>query len=229
MERDVRFAESEYYHIYNRGVEKRTIFLDAADYSRMELLLYLCNSETPVKIREYDRRGIKRERLWELDIDRPLVGIGAWCLMPNHFHLLLKEIRGGGISRFMLKLSTAYSMYFNVRYERVGPLTQRPFKAEHVHDDRYFQYLFSYIHLNPVKLIPREREWQERGLRDLSGAKRYLRSFAHSSLADYMGGVRAHRRIISPGDFPWKFDSIYGMVEEITDWLGRGQDAGRTS
>ncbi len=220
MERGFTFAENEYYHVYNRGVEKRKIFMDEHDYERMALLLRLCNSKTPVNIRNYLLKGFTHERLWSLDIDAPIVDIGAWCLMPNHLHLLVRESKEGGISQFMLKVSTAYSMYFNRRTERVGSLMQGPFKAEHVNDDRYLQYLFAYIHLNPVKLIRGEHEWKEKGIKDLKGAEKFLRTYRHSSLSDYVRpGLRMQSAVIAPNTFPWKFSSIAELSQELTEWL----------
>ncbi len=220
MERKMPFAEGEFYHVYNRGVEKRIIFLTDGDYARMELLLYLCNSKTAVNIRAYRERGFSYESLWSLDIDKPLVDIGAWCLMQNHFHLLVHESRAGGISQFMLKLTTAYSMYFNAKNERVGSLMQGPFKAEHVSSDRHLQYLFSYIHLNPVKRISGEDQWKEKGIKDMKRVRNFLNEYQHSSLSDYMKPrARPQAKIINPKPFPWKFESISRMSAELVEWL----------
>lgn len=226
MERPVAFAVDEIYHVYNRGVEKRAMFMDSGDYERMMLLLYLCNSKTPVNIRDYLARGFTYSSLWSLDIDKPIVAIGAWCLMPNHFHLLLHEIKEGGISQFMLKITTAYSMYFNRKMERTGSLVQGPFKSEHVTDDRYLQYLFSYIHLNPVKLIPGESSWKENGIRNLRGAQTYLEKFKYSSLPDYMHpNSRIESKLIQPDAFPWKFNSLKDLNAELLDWLTYNKDS----
>ena len=224
MERGFSFAENEMYHIYNRGVEKREIFLGEDDYARMTLLLYLSNSRTPVNIREYFIRRFTYESLWSLDIDQSIVDIGAWCLMPNHFHILMRESHAGGISQFMLKLTTAYSMYFNRKTERVGSLMQGPFRAEHVHEDRYLQYLFSYIHLNPVKLISGESGWKESGIKNLTRAQAFLKKYEHSSLLDYLSPKsRMQSKIIAPDAFPWKFDSISELSQELTEWLSLNQ------
>lgn len=221
MERNVRFAEGEIYHVYNRGVEKRTIFEDESDYQRMQALLYLCNSKTPVDVGAYLDRGFTYQSLGSLDIDKRIIDIGAWCLMPNHFHLLLREShREGGISQFMLKITTAYSMYFNKKNERVGSLMQGPFKAEHVHSDRYLQYLYSYIHLNPIKLIPGESGWKDIGLKNIQRAEAFLQKYEYSSLRDYRHPhSRVQEKIISPEPFPWKFRSIREMSRELTEWL----------
>src|SRR6266700_3364284 len=93
--RNLIFTEGEYYHVYSRGVEKRRLFLDEQDYRRFETLLYSANSDVSVNLSNYQGKA-----LLEIPRGEPLVDIGAWCLMPNHFHLLLKEIVPGGISDF---------------------------------------------------------------------------------------------------------------------------------
>jgi len=120
-----------------------------------------------------------------LDIDKKdsLVDIGAYCLMPNHFHILLKEKTENGISKFMKKLSTGYSMYFNKRYERTGRLFEGTFKSVHADSDEYLKYLFAYIHLNPIKLI--NPVWKEEGIRNSVEAKLFLSGYSFSSYLDY--------------------------------------------
>lgn len=156
MQRRIIISEGEIYHLYNRGVEKRLIFLAQADQERFTRLLYIANDEAPFKYELIQSKSLK-----EIKRSKPLVAIGAYALMPNHFHLLVKEIRAGGISAFMEKLTTGYSAYFNKRNDRVGALFQGTYKAQHANSDAYLKYLFAYIHLNPVKLI--ESAWREGG------------------------------------------------------------------
>lgn len=142
MERAAPFESSEFYHLYNRGVDKQPIFLDQHDWVRFQLLLRLCNSSRPVKI---DRCG---PRPYTLDYGERITDIIAYALMPNHFHLLLRERVQGGTSKFMGKLLTSYSMYFNKKRERSGPVMCRPFRSSHIDSDEYFRWVFSYLHLN---------------------------------------------------------------------------------
>lgn len=139
------FTEDTSYHAYNRGVEKRVIFADSQDYnvflSRLRLML------------------IDRSRLDEKELPRqPIksffgeVELLAYCLMPNHFHLLLHQNTNDGIAEFMRTLSTSYTMYFNKRYERVGALFQGRYKARRVDTDAYRQHISRYIHLNPTAI-----------------------------------------------------------------------------
>jgi putative transposase len=103
----IPLVENEFYHIYNRGVDKRTTFLDVADYRRFIELLYLCNSHFAVNVR--DVRKIHNS-VFDFDRGREFVAVGAYCLMPNHFHLLLTPVVPDGISLFMKK--TKYGLYF---------------------------------------------------------------------------------------------------------------------
>lgn len=147
------FVHGEFYHVYNRGTDKRPIFSDTHDWQRFQELLFLSNAAKPVNIREVRR---VHADIYAFDTELPIVAIGAYCLMPNHFHMLLTPLVDGGVSKFMKKLCTGYSMYFNKKYERTGTLFEGPFKAKHADSDAYLKYLYAYIHLNPVKL------WSER-------------------------------------------------------------------
>ena len=177
MSRSIKFAPKEYYHLYNRGTEKRQIFSSDADRERFLTLLYLSNDSAPVRIDNLMQQAHQQGRtLLEVALASErgelLVDLCAYCLMPNHFHLLVRERSNDGISRFMQKLTTGYTMYFNTRRERTGSLFHGKFKAEHAKDNRYLKYLISYIHLNPVKLI--ESKWKETGITKRKRAEMFL-------------------------------------------------------
>lgn len=103
--------------------------------------------------------------------------------MPNHFHILLKEIDNGDITKFMRKLGTAYTMYFNTKNERVGNLFVKPFRSKHVGDDLYFKQVAKYIHLNPAELF--ESGWKNGRVKNLPLLKKKLESYLYSSFPDY--------------------------------------------
>ncbi|MBU3925748.1 transposase, partial [Patescibacteria group bacterium] len=178
MERKFRFSEGEFYHLYNRGINKMAIFLNNIDKKRFIKLLFACNSKKPVVF-----KNIQGLPLEEIERGETIVDIGAYCLMPNHFHLLVREKTENGISMFMEKLFTAYSMYFNKKNERTGRLFEGIFKATHANKDQYLKYLFAYIHLNPVKLI--DLKWKENSITDKEKAKKFLKEYAYSSYLDY--------------------------------------------
>lgn len=212
--RTVTFAPGEFYHVYNRGVEKRQIFLDAADHRRFTELLYVANTTQPTDLRTITRQ---HNSVYDWDRGDPLVAIGAYCLMPNHFHLLLTPVVEQGISQFMNKLGTSYSMYFNRRYTRTGALFEGKFKAQHATSDEYLKYLYSYIHLNPVKL--QQPDWKERGMDDPEAAYHFACNYQYSSLPDVLGQSRPERALLNPAPFPAYFYNQVDLQTELFDWL----------
>lgn len=187
------FAPNEWYHCYNRGIDKRTVFETQLDYQRFIGLLYLTNASTT--LHRSDLRNLNNHELFTIPRGEPLVSIGAYTLMPNHFHLLIFEKNKGGISAFMQKLGTAYTMYFNIKYERSGGLFTKPFRARHVSNDRYFQHVVDYIHLNPLKLF--DHEWTKEetmSRRRLDMVK--LETYPFSSLSDFNKITRPQKVIL---------------------------------
>lgn len=219
MERKFVFAIGEYYHVYNRGVEKQDIFKDNADRLRFQRMLHIANGTNPVVY-----KIIQRWSLDEIDIGKRISAVGAYCLMPNHFHILVKETEEGGISKFMSKLTTGYSKYFNQKYNHKGVLFQGRFKAQHAESDEYLKYLYAYIHLNPVKLI--DPTWKEQGVRDDEKTRKYLETYHHSSYPDYLGHDREEKLILSKSEFPEYFDKPKDFSEYIKDWLEFIKDGG---
>lgn len=217
MQRKTSFVEGEYYHLYNRGVDKRAIFSTAQDYKRFMMLLYLANTTEDVRVSNI-LKGSSYDEVFSLEQVKPLVSIGAFCLMPNHFHLLVTPMIDNGISRFMLKMQTGYSMYFNTKNERSGSLFQGPFKSEHVGDDVYLKYLFSYIHLNPAKL--KDTHWREGILQKRNSLQKFVETYPYSSLKEYVFG---EHKITTPEYFPTYFSSKKEVAAHITDWLGVDQ------
>ncbi len=209
--RKVSFAPGEYYHIYNRGNSKQTIFHDKDDYSRFMKLLFLSNGTANFKV------YFVGKDIYDFNRGQSLVNVGVYCLMPNHFHLLISQTDEGSVSKFMQKLSTGYSMYYNNKYKRTGTLFEGKFKSEHVRDDRYLKYLFSYIHLNPIKLI--EPEWKENGVKNKHQAVEFLKQYPFSSYQEYLGNSRIQEKIINVKTFPHYFLNKSLLRKEIFDWL----------
>ena len=226
MSRLFGFIPGTFYHIYNRGVERRTIFTDKNDYERFVALLYLCNGTKPVVIGRSLRVGTM-EALLKTERGEPLVDIGAYCLMPNHFHLLLHEKKQGGISAFMQKLSTAYSMHFNTRQKRSGVLFEGRFKARIVDKEAYLVYLFAYIHLNPVKLI--DPTWKEEGISDVPRARDFLQTYQFSSYLDFLGIGRTEAKILErseDGPFSAYFRTAKDFSGFLESWLSYEEPKG---
>ncbi len=209
--RNTVLSIDEFYHLYSRGVDKRPIFLDDDDRNRFVRLLYICNGLEPLNY-----RNTKKLKLSDFETGNKLVAIGAYCLMPNHFHILVKEVSEGGIVKYMSKLLTAYSSYFNKKYERTGALFGSEFKSEHANEDTYLRYLFAYIHLNPVKLI--DPEWRNKQT-DTEVVKSFLKRYQYSSFLDYVDESRDERLILNKQAFPAYFTDSSDFLTQMHDWL----------
>lgn len=209
--RKILFVFGEYYHIYNRGNSKQVIFHDKQDYKRFLDLLYLSNTVKNFRINDISKD------FYNFKQEYRLVSIGAYCLMPNHFHLLITQTDNGSISKFMQKLTTAYSMYYNKKYKRSGTLFEGKFKSRYIDNDQYFKYLFSYVHLNPVKLI--QRDWKEKGIINKEKALDFLQKYKYSSYLDYLEEKRIEKNILDIKAFPAYFSTKGKFKKEIFEWL----------
>lgn len=203
--RKVTFVPGEFYHLYNRGNDKRKIFLDNQDYQHFLNLMYICNSTRSIELRKVGE-----------DFDRMdlLVNIGAYCLMPNHFHILITEKTEGGVSKYMLKLLTAYTMYFNKKYVRTGKLYEGKFKSTYANNDKYLKYLFAYIHLNPAKLI--DKNWKIRKGRSSKELLDYVLNYNYSSMKEYRN---LQFKILNTENFPEYFENMDDHKNELFNWL----------
>lgn len=203
--RRIPLVSGEYYHIYNRGVDKKTIFLDKEDYFHFLKLLYICNSEKSITLRNIGDNFNRGETI---------VDIGAYCIMPNHFHLLCKEKIESGTTIFMRKLLTAYSMYFNKKYKRSGVLFQGRFKSEHANNNEYLKYLYAYIHLNPAKL--KNSKWKEELNSNKEEIFNFIENYPYSSIYEYKTGKI---KILNPNQFPNYFPKYIDHAKELLTWL----------
>ncbi len=163
--RKVPLYQDHYYHVYNRAVEKRQIFFDQDDYERFLGNFRLLNDINTLARYTGERKG-------------KLVEATAYCLMPNHFHLILYQKAEGGISRLMHKLTVSYAKYFNAKYRREGTLFQGPFRANLISDDSYMIQVVRYVHTNPLKLPQKGKDNQF--------LKEFLCNYKWSSLKHYL-------------------------------------------
>ncbi|MEX0621928.1 MAG: transposase [Candidatus Woykebacteria bacterium] len=170
-----QYVENGHYHVYNRGVEKRRIFLDDQDYRVFLHLLkfYLEPNANPEKHPLTDLTGFVPNRVRPISTLSGEIDLFCYCLMPNHFHLMVRQKGKEGMKKLLLRLSTTYSMYFNRRYNRVGHLFQGPYRATLVDNDNYLLHLSRYIHQNP------------------SLTKGFLAEYPYSSYPIYIGERKA--------------------------------------
>jgi putative transposase len=216
----IYFENGEIYHVYNRGVDKRTIFNERDDYLRF--LNYLEDFNN-LKLIDREKEIVKKMTLrkrrsgdgkvqnCEEDI---LVEVLAFCLMPNHFHLLLRQKREGGISKFLQRITTGYTMIFNSKRKRSGSLVQGRFKAVHVGDQEYLDYLVFYIHFNPLALI--DGGW----LGDKDGALNFLNNYEWSSHIDYLNSNNYYDGLLTNKEFVFEnFKDSKEYRKKLYEWL----------
>lgn len=174
--RYVPLVNDQYYHLYNRGVAHQPIFSSVKDYQRLLLCIsYYRYKNLPFRLSKLLQTS-KEERERVLvnlhSVNDLTVDLTAFCLMPNHIHILLKQLVDGGISKFMRQVADSYTRYFNTKYQRVGPLFQGAFKAVRVETDEQLIHVSRYIHLNPLtSYVVREENFI---------------NYAWSSLKDYL-------------------------------------------
>lgn len=177
----------ELYHIVNRGVEQRDIFLDHQDYMRFVYDLFEFNDQNMVDPNTrfftppYDIEGHAARHSKRL----LLVDLHAFCLMSNHYHLFVSSRVERGVPQFMKKLNMGYAKYFNERYDRSGALFQGRYRRCLVQRDAHFAHLPLYIHLNPLDLVA--PEWRQGNVQNPRRAIEYLERYRWSSLRDYLG------------------------------------------
>lgn len=180
--RKEKIIQGEYYHVLNRGNNKQAIFKEERDWIR--LLFLILYFQSPVNLRNISREvnyftkheifNVSKNKIKEI-IDNRYVELISFTLMPNHFHLILKELEENGISKYMQRILNSYTKYFNVKNELSGHLFQGPFRVVHIEDDPQLIYLSAYIHRNIIEM------------KDWTGKENI---FPYSSFKDYLGENR---------------------------------------
>ncbi|MCE9585582.1 transposase [Candidatus Nomurabacteria bacterium] len=204
MKRRDKFITGKYYWIYNSGLNKQPIFNTDSDYHRFMILLYLVNSKNKsFRLDDLINKQKKStEEIFTIDKGDKLVSIGAWCVMPNYFNLFIKQETDGGISKFMKKLCTGYSMYFNIKEKRKGPLFDGLFKSKMLDEKNAeeMKKLFAYIHLNLLDM--KFSDWENEIKKSSNEMVKFIESYPYSSYLDYDDKNRPEKKIISPENFP---------------------------
>lgn len=149
--RKLVFANSCYYHVFNRGLDRRDVFTSSREYLHAKKLVsYYSFHKPPVKYSKYVKLHDSRKVQIQESLTQKAVEVIAYCFMPNHFHFLLRQEVEGGVTEFASNFTNSYTKYFNLRHKRLGPLFQGLFKAVYVESDEQLVHLSRYIHLNPV-------------------------------------------------------------------------------
>ena len=219
-ERKLRFANEEIYHIVMRAVDGTNLFRNERDYLRMIHDLFEFNDVNPApsifRVNYHRRINVTKSDFVTLKRKRKLlVEILAFCLMPNHIHLLVKQLRENGISKFIQKFG-GYALYYNKKYKRKGHLFQDRFRAIHIKTNEQLQTVFVYIHTNPIAII--FPGWKERGIKDFKKSKNFIENYRWSSYPDYLG--EKNLPSITSREFLKKVMSGAKNCQEfVNDWL----------
>jgi putative transposase len=214
-----KLVTGEIYHIYNRGVEKRNIFQQIADYFRFIFCLYELNDKKLIRMRSrIEERKERKCRGSTPASKEPVVEILIFCLMPNHYHLVVRQLVDGGISMFMKKLGDSYVGYFNEKYNRkgMGSIFQGRYKIVHVGTEKQLTALICYIFTNPIELI--EKNWKEAGVKDIKGAIKFLESYRWSSYLDYIG-ITNFPSVTKRGFITEFFGGPDKIEKAVEDWI----------
>ncbi len=220
--RKEQFVNDGIYHVILRGLEDNLIFKDINDYYRGIFSIYEFNNANSVtiqarrKVRANFKKKSGQANKVEPDRRNRFVDILAFCFMPNHIHLLLKQLKDNGITKFMSKVGTGYAGYFNRKYNRKGYVFQNRFRSIYIEDDNQFRIIFNYIHSNPVSLI--EPGWKENGIKDPKNAIKFLEDYKWSSYKDYLG-QNNFTSVTERGFMSEFIDGTGGCKISIKNWI----------
>lgn len=208
----------ELWHVLNRGVDGRDLFMDDRDRVRFIHDLYEFNDAAPANPNAgyfFKSMDIVSPYMETRERER-LVDIHGWCLMKNHYHLLLSERVEGGISLFLRKLNIGYAKSFNEKYKRTGTLFQGRTKKILIERDAHFLYILHYIHLNPLDYLAGAEEWRMRshsGIRNMKEAFAHLDVYRWSSYLDYVG-TKNFPSILTTSFFKDALGDVSGATHE---------------
>ncbi len=209
------------YHVLARGVDKRQIFMDDVDHLRfIRNLFYFNNAEfnwMSTRSAQFVASGTHRvPDATKNEVRHPDVDLLAFCLMPNHYHLLIKPKSDSGLQNFIKRVNQGYSQYFNGRQKRSGALFESRYKIVPIVNEAHFAHIPYYIHLNPLDLV--DHGWREGELGDLNKATEFLDSYRWSSHLDY-SGVRNFPSVTSREFLLDYFGDPDKYKKSIRDWL----------
>lgn len=221
IRRDVPFNTGGWYHCYNLSIESRIAFTDIQDYQRFLEILYLANENFPLRRNDLGKRPFNE--IFMLPRGKRLVSIAAFSLMPRHFHLALKELVDGGITSFMRKIGTAYSLYFNMRHKREGNLFLKPFRSRHLPTSQSLEEFISYVHATPAALY--EPEWKKSHVVDHQFLAERILAYPYSSMRIHAGMKVPAGPVVDLDALPklgLSIDSIERMLQEARRYCAHG-------
>lgn len=227
MFRKEKFTPGEYYHIYNRTLFNHLEFADYKNSERLKQAFLLANSTHSSRAFQFlrDNKYAVIEDALEIAMSgEKLVDVLCYAIMPNHYHLLLKERLEKGISNFIHKCNISVAKYINIKNNRSGPIFESLFKSKHVGTNNYLLHLSLYIHLNPLDFLI-GKQWREHKIRDWNQTKNKLISYPYSSLKNFLD-INHEDKIISGKEIimdQFKNTNEYKLF--LRDWTEESLDS----
>jgi len=219
--RNIKIAPGEYYHIFNRGVNKQLIFHDNIDRTRfLFIVLYF---QSPVVLQNISRsvKSFVKHSVFNIDketeqkiIKDKFIELISFCLMPNHFHFIIKEVKENGIAKYMQRVLNSYTKYYNTRYNKSGHLFQGPYKAVHVEDNKQLLHLSSYIHRNPRELkewFNKESNYQWSSYQDFVNKNRFEKLLVFDIISEQFKSKNEYNEFVKTSNTK--------LLKEELDWI----------
>ncbi len=214
-------GENIYYHVFNRGVEQRDIFLDESDYNRFLFLVFILQGEVFFDHISRLAKNFQKEGIAALEDVRDdilaarNVQLVSFTLMPNHFHMILKESKEAGVSRFIQRLCNSYAKYFNIKNDRAGHLFGSRFHHKLIDSNEYLLHLSAYIHRNAREL----KNWKNKediypwsSYQDFVRENRWGQFLERSVILDQFAGVKEYEDFIKTSLTKLSKDEIITMA-----------------
>lgn len=215
-----KFIPGQYYHIYSRIIFNNPEFKDPKHAERLALNFWIANSTKSEEAFRYlrDNKNIQQVKIKEiLGRGEKIVDVLCYSIMPDHYHLLLREKKENGVYNFIHKCNTAIAKYINIRNNRRGPLFEGRFKSRRVDTNEYLLHLSLYIHLNPLDFLS-GREWREHGIKEWNSIKAKLFKYPWSSLKVFLDGNSEDFIVSGTSIITRQFDDTTDYENFLRDW-----------
>lgn len=218
----VHFGGVEYLLLSNSGLQGGILFSSQEDYDRFEAYLYLLNAIEGPRASNFFLDGRGRD-IFSASRGGQLVAIGAYSITPKKFFILVRQLAPNGIAKFMQKLQTAYTMYFNIKYQRSGRIFHSGYRSEVAQTEKDLKYFFSYTHLHPAVIF--DTHWDESNEMEMRALAYKAAEYRYSSIGEY---VRKEFAILSPESFP-KFVYRAKNADALLRMWREGKTGGKSS
>jgi hypothetical protein len=207
------FKQHMYYHIYNSGADRRKIFSSKEDFDRFEAYLYLLNAVESQRAANFFVKD-RQDEIFNSARGENLIAIGAYSLTPHQFHILARPLIENGIGKFMQKLQTAYTMFFNKKYFHDGRLFHSAYRSEEINSDERLRRAFTFIHLSPASIF--DERWEDAGGSELALLITRALQYRYSSAGEY---ASAKFVITAPAEFPQHMRRMKDAQTHFASWV----------